>query len=38
VKEALKKLGMDRFAIQIQAENLGDGYYRLYHNVVTWND
>jgi hypothetical protein len=38
VKEALKKLGMDRFAIQLQAENLGDGYYRLYHNVVTWKD
>lgn len=38
VKSALKKLGMDRFAIQIQAEDLGDGYYRLYHNVVTWKD
>jgi hypothetical protein len=38
VKDALKKLGMDRFAIQLQAENLGDGYYRLYHNVVTWKD
>lgn len=38
VNEALKELGMERFVIQIEAENLGDGYYRLYHNVVTWND
>lgn len=38
VNEALKKLDMEHFAIQIEAENLGDGYYRLYHNVVTWND
>ncbi|MCD7836653.1 MAG: hypothetical protein LUG83_08410 [Lachnospiraceae bacterium] len=38
VKAALEELGMERFAIQIEAENLGDGYYRLYHNVVTWRD
>lgn len=38
VKDALKELGMERFVIQIEAENLGDGYYRLYHNVVTWKD
>jgi hypothetical protein len=38
VKEALKKLGMDRFAIQLQAEKLSDGNYKLYHNVVTWKD
>jgi len=38
VNEALKKLEMEHFAIQIEAENLGDGYYRLYHNIVTWND
>lgn len=38
VDAALKKLGMDYFAIDIQVEYLGDGFYRLYHNVVTWTD
>ena len=37
VNAALKKLGMDYFAIDIQVEYLGDGFYRLYHNVVTWS-
>lgn len=38
VKEALKKLEMDHFAIQIQVKDLGGNYYRLYHNINTWND
>ena len=36
VAEVLKKLGMDNFAIQLQLVDLGDGYYRVYHNVVTY--
>lgn len=36
VTEALKKLEMDYFAIQLQVEDLSGGYYRLYHNIVTW--
>ena len=36
VSEVLKKLGMDNFAIQLQLVDLGDGYYRVYHNVVTY--
>ncbi len=38
VDEALKKLGMDHFAIQIQVRDLGGNYYRLYHNINTWAD
>ncbi len=38
VNEALKKLGMDHFAIQIQVRELGGNYYRLYHNINTWED
>lgn len=38
VNEALKKLDMDHFAIQIQVKDLGGNYYRLYHNINTWND
>lgn len=38
VDEALKKLGMDHFAIQIQVVDLGGNYYRLYHNINTWAD
>lgn len=34
--EALKKLGVENFAIQLQGERLGGGYYRLYHNISTW--
>ena len=37
VEEALKELGMEEFAIQLQAQRLGGGYYRLYHNISTWN-
>lgn len=36
VDQALKDLKMDYFAIQLQAQKLGDGYYKLYHNVSTW--
>ena len=36
VAEVLKKLGMENFAIQLQLVELGDGYYRVYHNVVTY--
>lgn len=38
VNEALKKLEMDHFAIQIQVRELGGNYYRLYHNINTWAD
>ena len=37
VEEALNELGMQNFAIQLQAQRLGGGYYRLYHNISTWN-
>ncbi len=37
VEQALKDMGMEYFAIQLQVQSLGDGYYRLYHNIVTWN-
>ena len=36
VAEVLKNLGMENFAIQLQLVDLGDGYYRVYHNVVTY--
>lgn len=36
VEAALKELKMENFAIQLQAQRLGGGYYRLYHNVSTW--
>ncbi len=36
VDEALKALGKEGFAIQLQVETLGDGYYRLYHNIVSY--
>lgn len=36
VADVLKNLGMDYFAIQLQLVDLGDGYYRVYHNVVTY--
>lgn len=37
VKEALKKLDMTDFAIQLQAQGIGGNtYYVLYHNVSTW--
>ncbi len=34
--EALKKVGAENFAIQLQAVRLGGGYYRLYHNISMW--
>lgn len=36
VVDVLKNLGMDYFAIQLQLVDIGDGYYRVYHNVVTY--
>ena len=36
VAEVLKKLGVENFVIQLQLVDLGDGYYRVYHNVVTY--
>lgn len=38
VDQALKEMKMENFAIQLQAQKLGGGYYRLYHNIATWND
>lgn len=38
MQKALSTLGMDYYSIQIQAQRLGNGYYKLYHNVVTWKD
>ena len=34
--DVLKNLGMEYFAIQLQLVDIGDGYYRVYHNVVTY--
>ncbi len=36
VNEGLKKLKRDYFAIQIQVQDIGGNYYRLYHNIYTW--
>lgn len=36
VEEGLKKLEKNDFAIQIQVEDLGGNYYRLYHNIYIW--
>lgn len=36
VEEALKKLKMENFAIQLQVEDLSGGYYKLHHNISTW--
>lgn len=37
VEEALKKLDMTDFAIQLQAQGIGGNtYYVLYHNISTW--
>lgn len=38
VEDVLVSLGMDHFTIQIQAQKLGKGYYKLFHNVVTWKE
>lgn len=36
VVDVLKNLSMEYFAIQLQLVDIGDGYYRVYHNVVTY--
>ncbi|MCM1064089.1 MAG: hypothetical protein NC420_06340 [Eubacterium sp.] len=36
VETVLKELNVDNFAIQIQAQRLGGGYYRIYHTVYTY--
>lgn len=36
VDDALKDLKVDNFSIQIQVQNLGGGYYRIYHNIYTY--
>lgn len=36
VEEALKELKAENFAIQLQIQQLGDSYYRLYHTVYTY--
>ncbi len=38
VNSALTTLGMDHFSILLEVQNLGSGYYRLYHNVTTWQE
>ncbi len=35
VEAALKEMKGDDFAVQIQAQRLGAGYYRIYHNFYT---
>ncbi len=37
VQKALEKLGMSHFMMQLQAEKINGSYYRLYHNISTWN-
>lgn len=37
VEKGLEELDMEYFAIQLQAQKLGGGYYRLYHNIATWD-
>ncbi|MBR1771535.1 MAG: hypothetical protein IJ747_05855 [Lachnospiraceae bacterium] len=34
--EALKKIEAENLAIQIQVQDLGGNYFRLYHNIYTW--
>ncbi|MBR6627317.1 MAG: hypothetical protein IKL04_04975 [Lachnospiraceae bacterium] len=38
VREVLKELNAEHFAIQLQPQRLGGGFYRLYHNISVWND
>lgn len=35
VDGVLKELKAENFSIQIQVQNLGGGYYRIYHNIYT---
>ncbi len=34
--ESMKDLGVDHFLIQLQVQDLGGGFYRVYHNVLTY--
>ena len=36
VDAALAELKRDNFSIQIQVQNLGGGFYRIYHNIYTY--
>lgn len=36
VDDALRELKVDNFSIQLQVQNLGGGFYRIYHNVYTY--
>lgn len=36
VKDALKEMGMENFAIQLQTQRINGTFYRLYHNISTW--
>lgn len=36
VEGALKDLGVENFVIQMQVQELGGEYYRVYHNVLTY--
>lgn len=36
VEPVMKELGIENFVIQLQVEDLGGGYYRLYHNIYTY--
>jgi len=36
VEAALKELKVENFAIQLQTQRLGGGYYRLYHTIYTY--
>jgi len=36
VEDALKELKAENFAIQLQTQRLGGGYYRLYHTIYTY--
>lgn len=36
VEPALKELEAEGFAVQLQAQRLGGGYYRLYHTIYTY--
>ena len=36
VTRALETLQMENFAIQLQVDDIGGGYYRIYHSIVTW--
>lgn len=36
VESVMKELGIENFVIQLQVEDLGGGYYRLYHNIYTY--